>query len=33
MKLLLLLLSGLKWGELGTTGGTMVLSLGIYAAI
>src|SRR5262249_15824105 len=33
MKLLLLLLSGLKWGKLATTGGTMVLSLAIYAAI
>jgi len=33
MKLLLLVLSGLKWGKLATTGGTMVLSLAIYAAI
>ena len=33
MKLLLLLLSGLKWGKLATTGGTMLLSLAIYATI
>jgi len=33
MKLLLLLLSGLKWGKLATTGGTMVLSLAVYATI
>jgi Zn-dependent protease len=33
MKLLLLLLSGLKWGKLATTGGTMALSLAVYATI
>jgi Zn-dependent protease len=33
VKLFLLLLAGLKWGKLGTTGGTMLLSLGIYATI
>jgi Zn-dependent protease len=33
MKLLLLLLSGLKWGKLATTGGTMLLSLVVYAMI
>jgi len=33
MKLLLLLLSGLKWGKLATTAGTMLLSLAIYATI
>jgi Zn-dependent protease len=33
MKLLLLLLSGLKLGKLATTGGTMALSLAIYATI
>ena len=33
MKLLLLLLSGLKLGKLATTGGTMVLSLAVYATI
>ena len=33
MKLLLLLLSGLKWGKLATTGGTMLLSLALYATI
>ena len=33
MKLLLLLLSGLKWGKLATTGGTMLLSLAVYATI
>jgi Zn-dependent protease len=31
--LLLLLLSGLKWGKLATTGGTMLLSLAVYATI
>lgn len=31
--LLLLLFSGLKWGKLATTGGTMLLSLAIYATI
>jgi Zn-dependent protease len=31
--LLFLLLSGLKWGKLATTGGTMLLSLAIYATI
>ena len=30
---LLLLLSGLKWGKLVTTGGTMLLSLVVYASI
>jgi Zn-dependent protease len=30
---LLLLLSGLKWGKLATTGGSMLLSLVVYAAI
>ncbi len=33
MKLALLLLSGLKWGKLATTGGTMLLSLAVYATI
>ena len=33
MKLLILLLSGLKWGKLATTGGTMLLSLAVYATI
>jgi Zn-dependent protease len=33
VKLLFLLLSGLKWGKLATTGGTMLLSLAIYATI
>jgi Zn-dependent protease len=33
MKLLLLLLSTLKWGKIATTGGTMLLSLAIYATI
>ena len=33
MKLLLLLLSGLKWSKLATTGGTMLLSLAVYATI
>jgi Zn-dependent protease len=33
MKLLLILLSGLKWGKLATTGGTMLLSLAVYATI
>jgi Zn-dependent protease len=33
MKMLLLLLSGLKWGKLATTGGTMLLSLAVYATI
>src|ERR1700688_2239749 len=31
--LLILLLSGLKWGKLATTGGTMLLSLAVYATI
>jgi Zn-dependent protease len=31
--LLYLLLSGLKWGKLATTGGTMLLSLAVYATI
>ena len=31
--LLLLLFSGLKWGKLATTGGTMLLSLVVYAGI
>jgi Zn-dependent protease len=31
--LLFLLLSGLKWGKLATTGGTMLLSLAVYATI
>ena len=31
--LLFLLLSGLKWGKLATTGGTMLLSIAVYAAI
>jgi Zn-dependent protease len=30
---LLLLLSGLKWGKLATTGGSMLLSLALYATI
>ena len=33
MKLLLLLFAGLKWGKLATTGGTMLLSLAVYATI
>src|SRR5215475_10921870 len=33
MKLLLLLVSSLKWGKLATTGGTMLLSLAVYATI
>jgi Zn-dependent protease len=33
VKLLFLLLAGLKWGKLVTTGGTMLLSLVIYATI
>ena len=33
MKLLFLLLAGLKWGKLATTGGTMLLSLALYATI
>jgi Zn-dependent protease len=33
MKLVLLLLSGLKWGKLATTGGTMLLSLAVYATL
>jgi Zn-dependent protease len=33
MKLLFLLLSTLKWGKIATTGGTMLLSLGLYAMI
>ena len=31
--LLFFLLSGLKWGKVATTGGTMLLSLAIYATI
>ena len=31
--LLFLLLSGLKWGKLATTGGTMLLSLAVYATV
>jgi Zn-dependent protease len=31
--ILVLLLSGLKWGQLATTGSTMLLSLGVYAMI
>ena len=31
--LFFLLLSGLKWGKIATTGGTMLLSLAIYASI
>ena len=31
MKILFLLLATLKWGKLATTGGTMLLSLGVYA--
>jgi Zn-dependent protease len=31
--ILLLLLSGLKWGKLATTGGSMLLSLALYATI
>lgn len=31
--ILILLLSGLKWGKLATTGGTMLLSLLLYATI
>ena len=31
--ILILLLSGLEWGKLATTGGTMLLSLAIYATI
>jgi Zn-dependent protease len=33
MKLVLLLLSSLKWGKLATSGGTMLLSLALYATI
>jgi Zn-dependent protease len=33
VKLLFLLLSGLKFGKIATTGGTMLLSLAIYATI
>jgi Zn-dependent protease len=33
VKLLLLLLASLKWGKIATTGGTMLLSLAVYAAI
>ena len=33
MKLLLLLLGGAKFGKLLTTGGTMLISLGVYALI
>jgi Zn-dependent protease len=31
--LIFFLLAGLKWGKLATTGGTMLLSLGLYATI
>lgn len=31
--LLVLLLSGLKWGKLAASGGSMLLSLAIYATI
>jgi hypothetical protein len=31
--LFLLLFSGLKWGKLVTSGGSMLLSLAVYAAI
>ena len=33
MKVLLILLSGLKWGKLATSGGSMLLSLLVYATI
>jgi Zn-dependent protease len=33
VKLLFLLLASLKWGKIGLTGGTMLLSLAIYAMI
>lgn len=33
MKLLFLLLAGLKWGKLATVGGSMLISLGVYALI
>ncbi len=33
MKLIFLLLSTLKWGKIATTGGTMLLSLALYATI
>lgn len=33
MKILLLLLSTLKWGKLATTAGTMLLSLAVYATV
>jgi Zn-dependent protease len=33
VKFLLLLLASLKWGKLGTVGGTMLLSLAVYATI
>lgn len=33
MKLLFLLLATLKWGKIATTGGTMLLSLAIYAMV
>jgi Zn-dependent protease len=33
VKLLFLLLAGLKWGKLATTGGTMLLSLALYASV
>jgi Zn-dependent protease len=33
MKILLILLSGLKWGKLATSGGSMLLSLLVYASI
>ncbi len=33
MKLLIILLSSLKWGKLATTAGTMVVSLAVYASL
>src|ERR1700756_5094574 len=33
MKLLIILLSSLKWGKLATTAGTMVISLAVYASL
>jgi Zn-dependent protease len=33
LKLLLLLLASLKWGKIATTGGTMLLSLALYAMV
>lgn len=33
MKLLFLLLASLKWGKIATTGGTMLLSLALYATV